>query len=287
MCATVPITVQLISQTRCQPDANSGQKRNAKNERTNMLSKVTTLKGYKLDSLDGEIGKVNEFYFDDRYWTIRYLVADTGNWLTGRQVLISPYALGDVNREEQDIAIDLTKKQIEDSPSLDSDKPVSHQFEQAYYGHYGWPTYWGGSFAWGHYPYIVRDREKWKKSTQGKKTWERHLRSTYGVSGHHIQALDGEIGHVQDFIIDDETWAIRYLIVDTHNWWPGKKVLVSPQWIERVSWGERKVFVNLNRETIKESPEYTEESLLTRDYEIGLHRHYHRKGYWVDELVAV
>ena len=112
------------------------------------------------------------------------------------------------------------------------------------------------------------------------------MRSTRAVSGHHIQALDGEIGHVEDFIIDDETWAIRYLIVNTSNWWAGKKVLVSPQWIERVSWGERKVFINLSRETIKESPEYTEESLLTRDYEIGLHGHYNSKGYWVDELVA-
>ncbi|MGA3268849.1 MAG: PRC-barrel domain-containing protein [Verrucomicrobiota bacterium] len=111
-----------------------------------MLSKAKTLEGYKLDSLDGEIGKINEFYFDDRHWTIRYLVADTGNWLTGRQVLISPYALRDVNGEQQHIAVNLTKKQIEDSPSLDSDKPVSHQFEQAYYGFYGLPTYWGGPF---------------------------------------------------------------------------------------------------------------------------------------------
>jgi hypothetical protein len=132
----------------------------------------------------------------------------------------------------------------------------------------------------------VRDREKWREFAQGEKAWDRHLRSTYGVSGHHIQALDGEIGHVEDFIIDDETWAIRYLIIDTHNWWPGKKVLVSPQWIESVSWGERKVFVNLSREVIKRSPLYTEESLLTRDYEIGLHQHYNRQGYWVDELVA-
>ena len=134
-------------------------------------------------------------------------------------------------------------------------------------------------------PTIERDREKWKTSTQGEKAWDPHLRSTYSVSGHHIQALDGEIGHVEDFIIDDETWAIRYLIVDTHNWWPGKKVLVSPQWIERVSWHERKVFVNLSRETIKQSPEYTEDSLITRDYETGLHRHYDRQGYWVAELV--
>jgi hypothetical protein len=251
-----------------------------------MLNKAKTLKGYKMDSLDGEIGKVKEFYFDDRHWTIRYLVADTGNWLTGRQVLISPYALGAVVREEQHITIDLTKKQIEDSPSLNSDKPVSRQFEEAYYGYYGLPVYWGGPYMWGAYPYVVRDREKWKEFTQGEKAWDPHLRSTYDVSGHHIQALDGELGHVQDFIIDDETWAIRYLIVDTHNWWPGKKVLVSPQWIERVSWGESKVFVNLSRETIKQSPAYTEESLLTRDYEIGLHRHYNRQGYWIDELVA-
>ena len=125
-----------------------------------MLSKAKTLQGYKLESRDGEIGKVNEFYFDDRHWAIRYLVADTGKWLTGRQVLISPYALVAVNKEEQHITIDLTKKQIEASPSLYSDKPVSRQFEQAYYGYYGYPMYWGGPYMWGPYPYLVRDREK-------------------------------------------------------------------------------------------------------------------------------
>jgi hypothetical protein len=106
------------------------------------------------------------------------------------------------------------------------------------------------------------------------------------VTGHHIQTADGEIGHVEDFIIDDETWAIRYLIIDTRNWWPGKKVLVSPQWIERVSWLESKVFVNLHSETIKQAPEYTEETLMTRDYEVSLHRHYRRRGYWVDEYTG-
>jgi hypothetical protein len=249
-----------------------------------MLNKAKTLKGYKLNSRDGEIGKVKEFYFDDRYWTIRYLIADTGNWLTGRQVLISPYALAAVNKEEQHISIDLTKKQIEDGPSLNSDKPVSRQFEQSYYGYYGYPMYWGGPYTWGYYPNIVRNLEKWKEATRAEKaSWDPNLRSTQAVSGHHIQAADGEIGHVEDFIIDDETWAIRYLIIDTRNWWPGKNVLVSPQWIERVSWDESKVFVNLTRKAIKQSPEYTEESLLTRDYETGLHRHYNRQGYWVDE----
>ena len=249
-----------------------------------MLSKAKTLQGYSLQNTDGEtIGKVKEFYFDDRHWTVRYLVANTGNWLTGRQILISPYALVAVNNDHQNIVTGLTKKQIEDSPSLDSDKPVSHQFEQAYYGYYGWPIYWSGAYAWGPSPYLVRDPEQWKTATRREKGWDPHLRSTYSVSGHHIQALDGEVGHVADFIIDDETWAIRYLIVDTHNWWPGKKVLVSPQWIERVSWGERKVFVNLSREAIKQSPEYTDESLPTRDYEAELYLHYNRLGYWINE----
>ena len=252
-----------------------------------MLRKAKTLQGYKLDSRDGEIGKVKEFYFDDQHWAIRYLVADTGNWLTSRQVLISPYALVAVSKEEKHIAVDLTKKQIEDSPALESDKPVSRQFEDAYYGYYGWPMYWGGPYMWGYYSYPMRDREKWRAATQAEKaSWDPHLRSTHDVSGHDIEAADGEIGHVEDFIIDDETWAIRYLIIDTRNWWPGKKVLVSPQWIERVSWSESKVFVNLSRETIKQSPEYTEESLPTRDYETKLHRHYNRQGYWVDEPAA-
>jgi len=251
-----------------------------------MLYKAKSLKGYQLNSRDGEIGKIKEFYFDDRFWTIRYLVADTGNWLPGRQVLISPYALGVVNSEAKDIGVDLTKKQIEDSPSLDSDKPVSRQFEQAYYGHYKYPLYWAGLCAWGYYPYLVPAPEQWRKPSKEEKAWDSDLRSTNDVSGHHIQGMDGEIGHVADFFIDDQTWAIRYLIVDTHNWLPGKKVLISPQWIDRISWGERKVFVNLLREAIKHSPEFKEESLLSRAYETGLCRHYNRPGYWVDELAA-
>ena len=136
-------------------------------------------------------------------------------------------------------------------------------------------------------PILSVIREKWKQSAKREKAaWDPHLRSTHDVDGHHIQAADGEIGHVEDFIVDDETWAIRYLIVDTQNWWPGKKVLISPKWIERVSWPESKVFVNLTREIIKQSPEYAEESIPTRDYETRLHHHYDRQGYWVDEPAA-
>jgi PRC-barrel domain len=191
--------------------------------------------------------------------------------------------LVDVKKEGELIAINLTKKQIEDSPSLNSDQPVSRQFEEEYYGHFGWPSYSAGPYIWGFSPNIVRDPEKLNVSGQVEKAWDPHLRSTHEVSGYHIQASDGEIGHVDDFLIDDETWAIRYLIIDTRNWWPGKKVLISPQWIERVSWNESKVFVNLPGEAIKQAPEYTEKFMLTRDYETILHIHYNRKGYWVDE----
>ena len=142
-----------------------------------MLYKTKTLKGYKLDSLDGEIGKVEEFYFDDKHWTIRYLVADTGNWLTGRQILISPHALINVIKDGKCITVNLTKKQIEDSPSLESDKPVSKQFEQNYYMYYGWPLYWEGPYMWGNYSNLVRSAEKLKKSAKEKKKWNPNLRS--------------------------------------------------------------------------------------------------------------
>lgn len=248
-----------------------------------MFFKANTLRGYKLFSLDGEIGTVSEFYFDDQHWAVRYLVADTGGWLTGRQVLLSPYSLVGVLKEDKAIAINLTKEQIQDSPSLESDKPVSRQFEADYHGYYGWPMYWGGPLMWGAYPYLVRDPNEWSAQYDPEKSWDPHLRSTDAVTGHHIQATDGEIGHVEDFILDDDAWAIRYLVVDTRNWWPGKKVLVSPRWIERVSWSEQKVFVKLTREAIKASPEYKDEEKITRDYESGLFRHYGRDGYWAHE----
>jgi len=252
-----------------------------------VLDQAKTIKGYKLNSLDGEIGKIKEFYFDDQYWAIRYLVADTGNWLTNRQVLISPHALTGVNKDAQNINVNLTKKQIQDSPSISSDEPVSQQFEETYYDYYAWPYYWSGPYMWGYYPfpypYVMRNSEELPKSNLSGKKWDPHLRNTRAVTGYDIQAKDGEIGHVEDFIIDDETWAIRYLIVDTRSWWAGKMVLVSPRWIKSISWKESAVFVNLNRATIKQSPEYIEGSALNREYEAELHRHYNFEGYWVDE----
>ena len=210
-----------------------------------MLDRAKMLKGYSLNSRDGEVGRVKEFYFDDRHWAVRYLVADTGSWLSERQVLISPHALGAIDHDKHHIVVNLTLRQIEDSPPLGTDLPVSKQFQEAYYGHFGWPTYWSGPYMWGSYPQIVRERAERITLGDHKGEWDPHLRSTHDVDGHHVEAIDGTIGHVEDFIIDNDTWAIRYLVVNTHNWWPGKKVLVSPKWIERIVWNESKVVVNL------------------------------------------
>ncbi len=251
-----------------------------------MLVNVKMLNGFKLAAKDGEIGNVKELYFDDQYWTVRYLVANTGNWLTDRKVLISPYSLGPVNKKSENISVDLNRRQIEESPTLESDKPVSRQFEEEYYSYFEWPRYWTGTLMWGPYPYILRDRTKRRADNEQGKSWDPHLRSTNNVTGHHIQANDGEIGHVYDFIVDDETWAIRYLIIDTKNWWPGRKVLISPLWIDHISWEEKKVFINLSQDLIKESPEYSDKELLTRDYEADLHRYYKKIGYWADQPKA-
>ncbi len=245
-----------------------------------MLNTAETLKGYKIHGLDGEIGSVKEFYFDDRFWTIRYLIADTGNWLMNNQVLISPHAMGVINKEEKYIMINLTKKQIENCPPLEKDKPVSRQFEESYYGYYGYPVYWGGIYMWGAYPNLIHEH---LMRVQSEKTWDANLRSTQEVKGYNIQAIDGVIGHVDDFIIDDENLTIRYFQIDTNNWWSGKKVLVCPQWIDSIDYNESKVIFKLHRKTIKQSPEYSKELLLSREYENALYQHYNRKGYWIEE----
>ena len=252
-----------------------------------MLISAKTLRNYTLDSLDGEIGRAKDFLFDDRHWTIRYLVAETGHWLPERQVLLSPYSIVAENETEnanrRALAIHLTKKQVEASPSLESDAPVSRQFESNYYGYYGWPTYWGGIYAWGAVPYIERDSSRWASYPAAEQNGDAHLRSVHEISRYHIEAADGRVGHVEDVIVDDETWTIRYLVIDTHSWWPGKKVLISPRWATRISWEDQTLFLDHTRAAIKASPEYTEEALITREYENTLYSHYDRLGYWLDE----
>jgi uncharacterized protein YrrD len=244
-----------------------------------MMIKAKALIGYTLKGLDGDLGKVKEFYFDDHHWAVRYLVADTGTWLTDRQVLISPYSLGVIDQESRHIAVKLTKSQIHGSPPLASDLPVSRQFETAYHNYYEWPAYWAGPYLWGARPYVSPDRSL----RPNGKEWDANLRSTTAVSGYTVEATDGELGRVEDFILDDKSWAVRYLVVDTNSWLPGRQVLIASKWIEKVSWDQSQVFINLFREEIRNSPDYSPAALVTREYENQLHGHFSKEGYWVEE----
>jgi hypothetical protein len=183
----------------------------------------------------------------------------------------------------------LTKQQVEKSPDINTHLPVSRQHEAAFLGYYGYPYYWGGPYLWGpaFYPaglaIPITASSKTLEDSIWRESTDSHLRSSETVTGYHIEAADGEVGHVDGFLVDDEAWAIRYIEVATRNWWPGKKVLVSPAWIERVSWTESKVYVGLTREAIKNGPEYAESMPITREYENRLYFHYGRPPYWLQE----
>ena len=252
-----------------------------------MLRNVTRLEGYVIRAMDGELGTVYQLYFDDETWVIRYLTVELG-WLGGRRVLISPLSVTHVDWIDKRLDVALTKSQVENSPNIDTDKPVSRQHEIAYSGYYGYPYYWGGAFLGGPANYPGGVGMPYKPSTEptpariGKDT-DSHLRSTKAVTGYHIEATDGEIGHVGAFIVDDAAWAIRYIEVATKNWWPGKKVLVSPAWIERMSWEDSKVYVGLSREAIKSAPEFVDFTRITREYEDQLYSHYGKPPYWLHE----
>jgi PRC-barrel domain len=256
-----------------------------------MLRSAKNLHGFTIRATDGELGTVDQLYFDDETWAIRYLTVETGGWLAGRQVLISPISIIHADWQTKRVSVALTKKQVENSPDVDTQQPVSRQHEAAFNRYYGYPYYWGGPYLWGAAPYpadLVTPPLVLLPvppvDTETSETAYSHLRSTEAVTGYAIEAADGEIGHVDGFVLDDNVWAIRYIEVATRNWWPGKKVLVSPAWIERVSWADSKVYTGLNREAIQNAPEYVESVAISREYENRLYFHYGRPPYWLNEV---
>jgi sporulation protein YlmC with PRC-barrel domain len=258
-----------------------------------MLRRVESLDGYAIQATDGEIGSVKEVYFDDEHWGIRYLVVETGSWLSSRTVLISPYSIQGLNEEDQTIRVSLTQDQVRNSPDIDTHQPMSRKLEGEFASYYGYGNYWAGPYLWGVGGYPVyplpeagtvppmEERPEEVAARASDRPEDVHLRSSARVTGYHIAGTDDEIGHVQDFIFDDKAWAIRYLLIDTRNWWPGgKKVLLATRWIERIDWTDSTVYTTLTREQIRNSPEYDESQPLDRDYETRLHEFYGRKTYW-------
>jgi sporulation protein YlmC with PRC-barrel domain len=257
-----------------------------------MLRGISSLKGLPVVAIDGEIGSVYDVYFDAKHWTVRYFVVDTGTWLSSHRVLISPMSLGnraDVSADRLNVG--LAKAQIEQAPSWDTDKPVSRQHEIAYSRYYDYPYYWTGPARWGVdwdpvagiAPVPRPDPGEEEVLARERESADVHLHSARDVIGHHVHAADGDVGHVEDFLVDEGTWAIRYVVVDTANWLPGRKVVIAPAWIKDVSWDDSRVHVDLLRREVETSPEYDPSAPLERALESRLYEHYRRPAYWDEE----
>jgi len=244
-----------------------------------MLQTVNNLRKYTLHAIDGLIGSIKDCYFDDEHWTVRYLVVHTGAWLMGRDVLISPIAARGFNEDEKSLVVELTKERVQNSPGIDTAEPISRQQEREYFQYYGWPYYWGGPGVWGWggvpapivpIPEVIPTRELSHDSSESNV----HLRSALEIHGYHIQSTDQEIGHLEDFVLDNATWMITDLLVDTRNWWPGKKVLIPHALVQNVSWIDRTITVDLSSQQIRESPEFDPGAGLTAQYQRGVRKYY-------------
>jgi uncharacterized protein YrrD len=252
-----------------------------------MIRTATALYGYQLLATDGVVGEVADFLFDDESWQVRYLVIEAGGWLSARR-LIAPEAVHQAEWDARRLPASLTKEQVRQSPEYDPARPMTRENEVSLRGHYGWKRYWRGDETPIASPdggrrdrAVVPDRHpeavtpavspgagadaEMAAAARGAEEAqldqnEPQLRSTRDVIGYHVQATDGAIGHVEDFLLDDQSWQVRFIVIDTRNWWPGKKVLLSPQSIQNVSWPESHLAVTLTREEIQNAPEYDPDS---------------------------
>jgi hypothetical protein len=261
-----------------------------------MLRRFGDLRDYTIGATDGDIGGIADLYFDDVSWTVRYVVADTGTWLPGRKVLLSPASLRGFDAVGLRVRADLTRQQVKDSPSIDTDKPVSRQYETSLLTHYGHTPYWAGPYRWGPYAYPYPllhagvlppvtespygNRVAEEVAARERESRDEHLRSARAVSGYAIRASDGDLGHVEDFLIDEHDWAIRYLIVDPQSWWPGPQVLIGTDWVRGVSWDDSVVEVDVTRESVRNAPRDDAQAAFDREAEARLYAHHGRTGYW-------
>jgi hypothetical protein len=268
-----------------------------------MLRTLNDLEDYSIQATDGKIGQVTDFYFDDQRWVVRYLVVNTGGWLSERLVLISPISIGKPDWAKLVLPVSITREQVRNSPDVSTDQPVSRQDEIRHARHFGYPNYWEGNGFWGAYSYPAmmlggfvppldeqqNPTDRWAPSLEkavtaldSRPNGDPHLRSGKALTRYRIEASDGTLGHVQGFLVEEDTWAVRYLIVATSDWWLGHQVLIAPQWISEVSWPYHSISLNLTRQAIKDAPPYDSLLPLQRTQELGLHQHYGRIGYWSD-----
>lgn len=251
-----------------------------------MLSNASTIAGYAITATDGNLGTVSDFLFDDSDWFIRWLVVDTGNWLSGRKVLLPTSVLGHLDSDREEFAVRLTMRQVKDSPDIDTDRSVSRRMEASVYDYYGWRPYWGSGLYMGSYGTMGNAIALAPGTTRQEAQDERfqrddedpHLRSCNSVTGYHVRARDGEIGHVKDFLLEDADWTIHYVVVDTTNWWAGKKVLISPRSVTGIAWRDSLMNLNVERQAVKDSPLYDATAPVARSYERKFDDYYSGAG---------
>jgi hypothetical protein len=256
-----------------------------------MLVAESALIGYAIEANDGHVGTVKTFLFDDTTWKIRWLVIDTGHWLIDRQLLVHPSAIGAADHRLRHLSVKLTKAQIEASPDIHQDAPVTMQMESHLYSYYGWDPYWGPDYYGGGVaglgmaggfgaPYPVGQRAMEEDRIQrGSDDGDPHLRSVVALRDYGIHATDGTIGHVENFLLDEETWTIRYMIVDTRDWWFGAHVLIAPFAVSSIDWNDKQIRLNVSREQVKTSPPWDPAAMVGAMDERGLHTHYGWPGF--------
>lgn len=253
-----------------------------------MIRSIKHLRGDDIAAKDGTLGDVHDFYFDSQSWKVRYVVIDTGNWLPGRRVLISPDSIKGFDTEDDKVSVDLTMEEIKSSPSIHSHEPVSRQHEIALADHFRWPRYWEEfPSGVGMPPMIPSLHAEPVGADTGVEPPEDMmpqgdaiLRSETEVESYHVAARDGDIGHIDDFLVSDGDWTLRYIVIDTRNWLPGKKVLVAPAWTRGIDWARQKLLVDADKETIKEAPEYETGMSIDEALEHRVFQHYGKKPYW-------
>ncbi len=246
-----------------------------------MLRSMKDMEDYAIVATDGIIGRVADFYFDDDAWAIRYLVVKLAGADADepREVLITPISIGTPNWVDKLLPVNLTQLQIESSPDIDTHKPISRQQELGYLGYYGYGRYWGGGGLWGAgvYPDVLQAGLQ-PQAAPSRRTdvphEDPHLRSGNTVMRYYVHASDGDIGHVAGFLIEEKTWAIRYLVVNTSNWWVGHQVILPLDAIIGMSWTDSIMTVSLTRHSIRNSPHYAGTTLLDRAAEEAMHHHY-------------
>ena len=223
-----------------------------------MLFNIQETYGRTLTAQDGEIGQIKDFFFDDKTWVIRYLVVDTGAWLPGRLVLLTPHALGKWDPYGKTLHVNLNKLQIEKSPPIETHAPISREYELEYYRYYGLPNYWEGAGMWGlgGFPAMLpppsTESQTFPPHTHRA---DKHLQSARAVESYQIHEVDGMLGKVSGFKVDDKSWAIREVLVEAGHWYSGKQILLRTNQIERISYAESTVFVSVTRDEIQRTQE--------------------------------